>query len=274
MELALIAPTSVLDLYATSTVTMCLAHQVLQDPIYAEHYRDLSMKLRVRTKRLQGTVIMDNSLWELGNPMTIEDLQKACEVVRPTELIVPDAFRDGPKTVELLTKFLDAIGTVLDGLPWRRNLAVAHGKDREEWLECFDTLNEHAYVHTVGLPKVLDDIWTPGGRVGCLMFLEASRRIHTDAHKEYHCLGLWDDPIEVLLLSRFSWLRSLDTALPIHAGLQATRFHPELGLSRRRTRRPSTYFDLPRERIMVCVKDINHNVNLLKRWARGGIQHG
>lgn len=267
MEIALIVPTSVLDDFcSTSKVQMCLAHRVLSDEVYASFYRRVASDPR-------NIVIMDNSLWELGDAMSFEKLIEACQKVKPTELIIMDKFRDGPGTIKQFNAYTfmafcagTGDGPCREEYPWQRNFVVAHGKDREEWLECFDFFNEHHLAHTIGLPKVLDEIWTPGGRIGCVEFLEATGRVRAD--KAYHCLGIWGDPIEVLILNRHGWIRSLDTALPIHAGLRDVKFHPELGLSRQRTKRPHVYFEIEREEIMKHAA-ITHNVSLLRRWANG-----
>lgn len=267
MHIALITPTSMLEyLCSTSKVQMCLAHRVLSDEPYARFYRQASTAGQ--------SVIMDNSLWELGEAMNLDKLIEACQLVKPLELIIPDVFRDGPATLKSFNDFtFQAVAAGMGGpcseeYPWQRNFAVAHGRDRQEWLECFDKLNAHPSVHTIGLPKVLDEIWSPGGRIGCIEFLEATGRVNPE--KDYHCLGIWDDPVEVLLLGRHSWIRSLDTALPIHAGMHGIKFDNTFGLSRRRPKRPHIYFDIVKEDYDgEKWAAIRHNVLMTREWANG-----
>ena len=257
MEICLIAPTGLLERYCKdSSVQMCLAHKVLSDFDYAAFYAAQAMNGQI--------VILDNSLWELGAAMSTEDLFEACDIVRPTELIVPDMFGKSDETIETTEKFIDAIG--LD-CSWGRNLVVPHGQDRQDWIKCFDYFSSQDYAHVIGLPKVLDDIWEPGGRIGCLAFLEATGRIKPD--KLYHALGIRNDPIELLMLSKFKWLRSLDTALPIHAGIQGIQFDSQYGLSRRRPKRPEKYFDIEWRHVNQFESIINTNVALTLAWARG-----
>ncbi len=271
MEIAHIAPTSMIHDFCVNgldikPVQMCLAHQVLGDYSYAEFYRHSAAN--------KSIVIMDNSLWELGNAMDIYDLIHACQLVQPSELIIPDVFRKGPETIESFHSFMDSIdgGSIdndfddYDAVPWDRNFVVVHGRNRKEWMETFDYFNEHSKSHTLGLPKVLDDMWTPGGRIGCVEFLEATDRINPD--KAYHCLGIWSDPIEVLMLSRHKWIRSLDTALAIHAGMQNHKFEEKLGLIRSRPKRPHVYFGVEREDYNEQYETIQHNVNLLEKWGK------
>lgn len=262
MELALIAPTSLLSTFCmTSRVQMCLAHRVLEDEQYRDFYHTASQNGLI--------VTMDNSLWELGEAMTFDKLMEACKLIGPTELIAPDRFRDGPSTLQMLQEFVDKMHRVFgDGeVPFGGIFAVSHGKDREEWLDCFDRLNDNPFVATIGLPKVLSEIWDPGGRIGCVEFLEATGRIVEG--KNYHCLGIWTDPIEVMLLAKHKWIRSLDTALPIHAGMQSIRFDPELGLSRRRPKRPHIYFDATTEQLRDKMADIQYNILTMQQWMNG-----
>lgn len=271
MQIALITPTSMLNnLCVTLKYQMCLAHRVLADEKYAQFYSECSDRGQY--------VMMDNSLWELGSSMSVEDLVTACDIAGPSELTVPDVFRDGPATIELFQHFITAPTTALIQGPADdvrcEFMVVAHGKDRREWLECFDYFNANGSLHTIALPKVLDKIWTPGGRIGCVEFLEATGRVNPE--KEYHCLGIWDDPIEVLLLAQHPWIRSLDTALPIHAGMQGIKFHRDLGTSRRRPKRPHVYFEAKREDYEVDERwgIISHNIILMNEWANGNSSKG
>lgn len=259
MHIALITPTSLLKhLCLTSKVQMCLAHQVLADEVYAEFY--------CSAKTAGQFVLMDNSLWELKEALSPEILYRASSMVNPDELIIPDVFRDGPATIESFGRFME-VSSSWNHRPWKRNMVVVHGEDREEWLECFDYFSNEPEAHTLALPKVLDEMWKPGGRLGAVEFIERTGRVNPT--KQYHCLGIWEDPIEVLLLAAHSWVRSLDTALPIHAGMQGVRFHPELGLSRRRPKRPHQYFNAPFEQLAPHLADIQYNVLTILGWANG-----
>lgn len=257
MEICLIAPTDLLSRYCQdSNIQMCLAHRVLDDDDYGTFYNHHAQDGQ--------TVIMDNSLWELGKAMCLEDLMRAVAIVQPQELIIPDMFGKSDETIAMTEKFVGAVG--LDR-PWKRNFVVPHGQDRQDWIKCFDYFNNKGYAHVIGLPKVLDDIWEPGGRIGCLAFLEATYRIRAD--KIYHALGIRHDPIELLLLAQFKWLRSLDTALPIHAGIQGIQFDSQFGLSRRRPKRPEKYFETKWCHVNQFSTIIDVNIRLTQKWAKG-----
>jgi hypothetical protein len=51
------------------------------------------------------------------------------------------------------------------------------------------------------------------------------------------------------------------------------KFHPELGLSRVRPKRPHVYFEISRDEVLEHAIAISHNVSLLRRWANGRNGH-
>src|SRR5690242_2299971 len=53
------------------------------------------------------TVIMDNSVIELGNAVDLKTIKKACDAVDITTIVLPDVLLDGRATVESCTKALE-----------------------------------------------------------------------------------------------------------------------------------------------------------------------
>jgi hypothetical protein len=261
MKVALITPTKYLDMAEEQKVQMSLAHRVLADRTYAAWFKRLP-----RRGSLPPLVIMDNSLIELGYALPLSDILQAAEMCGAGEIILPDVFRDGERTVEAVQAALTEIKQTTSAVPFGK-MAVAHGRSREEWLWCFDTLSEMEGVDTIGIPKVLDEIWQPGGRIGCTQYLERTGRIDTRA-RSYHLLGIWTDPVEILCQAHHDWIRSVDTALAFHAGMLGIRF-TEHGLPNGvRPRRPHRYFDykdLPPEH----EADVKYNIAMLSSWAHG-----
>lgn len=268
LDIAFIAPTCILDRVCWGhNAQMALAHIVLEDPDYAAFYR--------RCVEQHMRVILDCSTWELGSAMSPDDLFEACDMIGyPAELVLPDVYQDMYSTIQLTEDFVNGMAEIQKGSRvWEYNLVVPQGKDWEEWIRCYDYYVKQPYVHTIAIPKSLDDPergFHPGGRIGAVTFLERTGRV--DHSKRYHALGLWHDPIEILMLSGFDWITSLDCALPVHAGLQGVRFDTSFGVSRRRPRRPKQYFDLSLKVIAPELKTIDHNVMLALQWARGQYQ--
>lgn len=63
-----------------------LAHLVLQDEHYAEFYASQSKKGRL--------VVLDNSMHELKNPLSVPEILSAAERIRPSFVVAPDKLGD------------------------------------------------------------------------------------------------------------------------------------------------------------------------------------
>jgi len=263
MKIANIVPTAYLDLIEDRPVHMALAHLALDSTEYAEWYHEQAER--------GSFVILDNSLIELGQALPMHDLLRAAELCGATEVILPDVFKDSRGTVASVKKALTEIDQLEDIIP--RGIAtslmcVVHGADREDWIECYDELARSVLsesISTFGIPKVLDEVWSPGGRIGCTTFLQQSGRINP--RKAYHLLGIWTDPIEVRMQSIHPWIRSLDTALPFHAGQHGLRF-TSTGLPRGvRPKRPHRFFEMPRNLDSHSITSVKFNINVLDKWS-------
>lgn len=260
MEIAIIAPTAMLNEVCNNKATnvqMCHAHRVLSDKTYADFYADAS-------KYTVDTVIMNSSFWEPSPAMNTSDLLKACRMIFPTELILPGVFRKGPETIASIELFIENTTTHRYECPWLKNFAVAQGRDREEWLTCFDHLNKLESVHVIGLSKDIDDTWYPGGRLGAALYLQATGRVKKS--KKYHALGIYN-PLEAVSLATLGWIRSLSTSLPIHAGLQGIRFDHTFGLTTEKPKGPHIYFDASSEECQIALEDCKHNISVMRSWS-------
>lgn len=271
MHLSLIAPTSMLQtICGEQSVQFCIVHRTLNDPEYAAFYAS-------EARKTDTIVIMDNGLWELGSSMSFEALMEASRNILPDELIAPDVLYDMPKTLHATSEFLTQLEcfkrSIRESSPKPvpflefANFAVPQGKNRKDWLYCFDHFNNNPLIRTIGIPKILNKSWKPGGRLGCMSFLEHTNRIHSD--KQYHALGV-HDPTEFLQLSKFDWLRSVDTALPVHIGMSEIAFCFENGLiGQSRPRRPEGFFDAKLPLSAVATSCILFNVFIARNWSKG-----
>lgn len=266
MHLSIIAPTALLQsICGGQKVQFCIVHQTLKNLEYAAFYADEASKP-------DTTVIMDNGIWELGSSMSFEDLMEASRNILPDELIAPDVLYNMPETLKATAEFLARLKHFRGNVgshPFLRfeNFAVPQGKNRRDWLYCFDNFNSNPDIRTIGIPKTLNKNWKPGGRLGCMSYLESTDRIRYD--KQYHALGV-HDPSEFLQLSKFDWLRSVDTALPVHIGMSEIAFCFQNGLiGQSRPRRPKGFFDVELPLSVIAATCVNSNVFIARNWASG-----
>lgn len=208
MKLAVIAPPNQLDwiLYSSQMATggryqMCLARKVLTDDGYAAFY--------ATRRRMGDFVIMDNGAAEEG-PLPPEDLWKAYNIVKPTEIVVPDKVNDPVRTKELTDLYFDLCPTP--------RMVVPQGATLAEWADCLDHQLKAGWVVSIGVSK-----YCPVERPILLQYLQNSG--YTPSY-DVHLLGVRAAPAEVVLLKKlFPWVRGVDTAAPVAFGLKGYSVH-------------------------------------------------
>jgi hypothetical protein len=180
-------------------------------------------------KEVPGYKILDNSLIELGGSVDLKRILTAAEAIGADEIILPDVFQKGPETIEVVNASLDVIKEIYsDGCPFKL-MAVAQGRDEEEWYECYKTLLNNPYIDVISIPKVLAKMHPQGRPHFVNEFCDVRRKPH-------HLLGLWYSIHELNEYKLFDDIRSCDTVL---FGYMA-----KYGLSRQGTRPDGYTVDL------------------------------
>lgn len=166
-------------------------------------------------KKQKGNfTILDNGVYEEGKAVDMDDLVRAAVSVGADEIILPDVIGDGDKTIDLMYESLNHIYRKgLKGL-WRF-MAVCQGATLADFIHCFEKLDAHPWIDTIGIPKVAGAL-TPIGRAG----LEG---LWKDSKKQIHLLGCYKNMIEYKAFSKPERIRSADTCLPALLSIRSTR---------------------------------------------------
>jgi hypothetical protein len=230
MRLALIGPISCLDDFCSQCdMHLVLAHKVLEDEKYCEFYR----KMRARGDH----IIMDNAAFELGSAIPMDKLLKAAEMVNAQEVVLPDVYLNGKAT---LRRVKEAIRDL-----YKRDLigkyilqAVPHGDSIRGYKKCFNIISSMKEIKVIGLSfggiyNACKEEWGYRSDVHCTQYraelLEKEIELRKD--KEYHALGILDNPIEIKSLAYLGFIRSNDTSSPIWHGIHGIAFDEERGHS-------------------------------------------
>lgn len=195
MKLINIYPLGNLNMHYGQDMHMFLTHLVEKYPFYAEF-----------AKNVRGYKILDNSLIELGGAVDLDRVLAAAEKIGADEIILPDVFCKGPETLDAVADALTMIhGIYPDGCPFKL-MAVAQGRDEEEWYTCYKALMQNPYIDVVGIPKVLAKMH-PQGRPHFV------NELCNLGYKPHHLLGLWYSMTELNEYERLCDIRSCDSVL-------------------------------------------------------------
>jgi len=182
---------------------LVLIKYYLEDKNYAAFYRKC---------KLEGDwIILDNSAAEIKSSVGEELLLKVTKELSPDLVIAPDVIYNAPETIRRTKSFIEAYWSELykcgTGI-----MVVPQGKDKTEWLKCYEIFNNLTGVQWLGISKFYTPVF--GSR---LSVLDA---IAPTVKRSCHLLGVWDNPYSLLYEKDFSFVRGVDTAKPIEYALK------------------------------------------------------
>lgn len=183
---------------------LLLAHDVLDNPVeYAEVYANKGY-----------TILMDNSLVELGYSMSVEFVAAAAQIVGAQYVILPDVLNEAQTTYELTLKALKEWHNLEDTLREGINLlAVVQGANLKDQQRLINRFTEHGEIGGVCIPRVIAD--TQGSRKWIIDYASLFYRMHL--------LGFSDFLIDDVACARMPGVIGIDSAVPIRLGLRNRR---------------------------------------------------
>lgn len=149
-----------------------LAHQILANP---KQFEFLSQEKGCSYK------ILDNSAYELGKGLDLEQLLKAADIIDANEIVLPDIFKSND-SFEYSLKYLIEIP-----VGFKRKIAfVAQGSNIIDLKYNLTRIKQLKRVNTIMLPK-----WSWAWRMDLMNTL-------TDTDKEMHWLGMGSGITEII----------------------------------------------------------------------------
>lgn len=182
---------------------LLLAHDVLAKPKeYAEVYGDIP----------DATIIMDNSLIELGRPLEMTQVVEACQVVGAKYAVAPDILEEAEATYKLICKALDDLDRLgAHVLP----VPVLQGKTLEEYdwlLERFaEMIPALEFCGPLAIPRVAVKTFGTRAKV-----IEKARGYDWTIH----LLGFSDNLLDDIACARMPGVLGIDSAVPIRLAVQ------------------------------------------------------
>ena len=238
-----------------------LGHLFDKDPEYLKFYKDCVAQGR--------RVLLDNSIFELGEAYDNELFAKWVEELKPTEYIVPDALEDADKTMYQM----DQWNRNYRELPGKK-IGVVQGKTPEEIMQCYTFMDKQADVDKIAISfdySLYEEIvphenkyisWMLG-RATMLSNMLAAGVINIK--KPHHLLGC-GLPQEFALYRSYKWIESIDTSNPIVHGIKGIKYEYG-GLQNKESIKLVDLLDVKINNEQLY--DINHNISYFRKYVNG-----
>ena len=239
----------------------CLVHLLEED----ESYKELFTKACKERE-----VILDNSIFELGEAFDMKKFFEWVNILEPTWYIIPDALEDSKKTIYNAYVWNQFHRPTAKG----KSIAVVQGKSYEEIVECYQTLDEKLDVDMIAISfdYSLYEEMVPHpnklvswmlGRVALLGRLEKDGIINKN--KPHHLLGC-ALPQEGQFYRGYDWIYSMDTSNPVVHAIKEKMYNRE-GLWTKDSQKLFELINYPGDKVNLNI--LNKNVELFRTWWNG-----
>lgn len=171
-------------------------------------------------------VILDNSLYELGTAFNGDEYVNWINRLKPDWFIVPDAWHNSNKTIQMFDQFRDAYKDKVDrSVQW---IGVAQGKTFAEVKASYRALEPRCdmiafnfdfkdfFRSMTGIEHDSDRLDMSLGRVLMLSILDQQGVINRN--KPHHLLGCGFPGEYKIAKEKFPWVYSIDTCHPVITG--------------------------------------------------------
>lgn len=261
------SPISIFDKVQSLTdIDYALVNLLDENDRYVDKFSEARQKGR--------EIILDNSIFELGEAFDWAEFASWIEWLKPTWYVVPDVLEDGIKTSVSARDWFFEYGERFKGVS--KSIGVVQGKTIEEIESCYYMLDTYANVDMIAIsfdyslyqklvPHSNKHISRMLGRVALLGQLLERNVINPN--KPHHCLGT-ALPEEGLFYreSNYDWIYSMDSSNPVVHGLKGIEYTDQ-GLWDKESQKLFELIDLDVTEEQWAL--INYNMNRF-RWFWNG----
>lgn len=243
----------------------CLVHLLEDYPEYRKFFeRSLNEENRV--------VILDNSIFELGQAFQIDKFAYWIRELEPTYYIIPDVLEDYKGTIRNLRQWMGKY----NGLPGKK-IGVVQGRTYEELVACYVEVDKYADVIAISFDYSFYQEVAPSYSrwvsymLGRAMFL--NRLINDKVInylKPHHLLGC-SLPQEFIYYNHraYRFITSIDTSSPVVNAIKNIRYE-EYGLFDKPTIKLAELIETPMEDIQLGV--LYQNLFQFKKFVNGWVK--
>lgn len=223
MKIAHEAPLSIFDEVSYLTdYDYALVHLFEESDEYFNKFKE---------KIAQGReVILDNSIFEMGEAFESSRYCYWIQKLNPTWYIIPDALEDMNKTLNNLEEWFEKYDDSVQG----KSIGVVQGKTYEEIVECYNKIVNRVDKVAISFDYSLFVEWFPEEETKYHSYMKGRQKLISkmledniiDQNKPHHLLGC-GLPQEFKAYKGMSWLDSVDTSNPVVHGILGKRYTAE-----------------------------------------------
>lgn len=180
-----------------------LAHEVVAE---VEKYEKL-------IREFSGTIMMDNSLIELGEPVDVETMMAAIEITGADYAVLPDKLLKMEETIEASTTALRQWQEIGLGT---QHVIVAQGVSVDECVFCVQQIIDEMPERdpfVISVPRALVEIL--GTRLEVIKALQKNFN-----NVPIHLLGFSCNYFDDIRCARYEGIMGIDSATPIRLGME------------------------------------------------------
>lgn len=191
---------------------LLLAHDVAE---HAKEYRQFFGLHR------NMTIIMDNSVIELGGAVDLKVVKAACTAVDSTTVVLPDVLLDSKATVESCLAALEVWPAQFAELFGHRTdrgfMIVPQGRSLAEFAWCAEQFASNPNINFWGVPRnLVKEIGSRARAIDIVSCINPNRRIHM--------LGFSDNVCDDIICAKDRRVEGIDSAVPLRAGSLGIEF--------------------------------------------------
>lgn len=270
MKIAHEAPLSIMpEVRCLTDYDYCLVH-LLEDETVGQEYLDFFKK----SLSMGRGVILDNSIFELGESFAPEKFLNWVNTLQPSEYIIPDVLEDFKGTKEKAEEWFNLIEIFGKEIPPSTvKIGVVQGKNLKEALDCYEYWSNNDLCNKIAIsfdyslyrelcPHLLKSYSFMYGRQAFIDILIKEGLINYN--KPHHLLGVsLPQEVQYYKSCRYDFIESIDTSNPVvHGFLRQT--YESYGLDHKETQ--PLYKIIDTEIDLGQFRDISLNIKRFKKF--------
>lgn len=240
----------------------CLVHLLEENSTYRELFTGACR---------EREVILDNSIFELGEAFDMHKFHKWAYELKPTWYIIPDALEDTEKTLLNARTWNSVYKEATPG----KTIGVVQGKDYYEIVNCYTELDRDVNVDMIAIsfdysyyeqlvPHPNKLVSWMLGRITLLGLLEKDSIINKS--KPHHLLGT-SLPVEGKYYRQYPWIYSVDTSNPVVAAILDIPYEQNYGLYHKESQKLFELITHPAEKVDLGL--LHYNLSEFRKYWNG-----